>query len=878
MFSTANKLVPGTFTRCATTRTFTPTADWIPGTNRVKVVQIVGGVVSEPSDVCAFTTKPLTLLITQPPNPAAPKQPLEITGVFSGSVTLKMLTEAGDEVVGSFTGTATTRTFTPTADWILGTNRVKVVQIVGSVPSEPSDVCEFTTKPSTLLITQPLNPAPPKQPLTITGITSGDAVLKMLDDANNEVTGTFSFLGSSTWLFTPTMDWTPGTNKAKVKVLQTKNEVPSDPSDLCTFTARPGALVITQPFSPAPQNQVISGKMAYQGATLTMLRFNQPTSGVFKQTGNDWTFTPEPVWPIVEISIKAVQTVDGIESLHSDWCTFKVKPPAPAISPLPHPTESRNRLTITGFLNNATLSILTDNGVEVAGRFYGAGTTRTFEPTESWATGLNANKVKVVQTANGVSSDPSATCTFTARPRKLVIPQQPPLEPENQVISGTGAYLGATLQMWIEYRDQVPGTFTQTDDAWTFMPDPALPHGKIRIRAKQTVDDLDSGFGPTSEVKVKPTAPAITQPLPPIWINQSLTITGVACGATLSMYNHEYFVSGDFTGSGTTRLFTPETIWRPAPHINEVKVRQSVNDVISDSSDLCIFTVSTGVKPYAPHFELPLFGDNTSSRPTIRVSGLPGALITVRLEASETLRSDTANAEGILEFIPEVPLAPGPNALEVKQLSGGIESDWSEPHRFTVTVGEMPPPVVEAPTEGSSTARKPTIRGKGETGGLILISHADNLDHPFAEPAGRKNWRWTAEERWAIGSYTVQARQTIGDNPSQWTAQRTFHVVDTLYEIGEAVPTSQTAVAVEENVELMVQVISTENGQGVGGLEVRWSVEGEEFTREATTTDPDGWARFTHTSGVDGDHNVLADITNENQGITTYKLFEITVL
>ncbi|WP_185067234.1 hypothetical protein, partial [Pseudomonas brassicacearum] len=93
--------------------------------------------------------------ITPPPNPAAAKQVLTITGVHSGTVTLKMLTEAGSEIAGTFSTSGTSRTFTPTANWASGTTKVKVIQTVAGVASDPSSLATLTVKPPKPAITPP---------------------------------------------------------------------------------------------------------------------------------------------------------------------------------------------------------------------------------------------------------------------------------------------------------------------------------------------------------------------------------------------------------------------------------------------------------------------------------------------------------------------------------------------------------------------------------------------------------------------------------------------------------------------------------------------------------------------------------------------------
>jgi len=333
-------------------------------------------------------------------------------------------------------------------------------------------------------------------------------------------------------------------------------------------------------------------------------------------------------------------------------------------------------------------------------------------------------------------------------------------------------------------------------------------------------------------------------------------------------------IPGTFATTGNTSLFTPTADWAPGPH--QVKVVQTVNEVASDPSDECTFTVEVGDQPEAPQFELPLPGSRTSTRPLIRVTGQSLALMTVRHAGAQTLHEENANAEGVLEFVAATPLVPGPNALEVKQKGNGPESDWSEPHRFTVK--ELPQtPVIDAPTPGSFNPRNPTIRGQGETRGQILLRHEDDPDNLITTLNGVTPWRWTAQEPWDVGQYTIQVQQTDDGDSSPWSEPRTFEVVDARYGIGDASAVlTQPVLSKNESVLLRVQVVSGVTGEAVEGVKVEWCIAGEQAAMETTVTGPDGWTRYPYTPGTAGKHTVLADLTSENQGVEITQPFEVT--
>lgn len=145
MYTDRDIPVPGIYV--VNTGIFMPTAEWVAGTTRVKVVQILNGMASDPSNLVSVSVGLSRPSIDWPPNPAMGNQTLNITGVETGDVTLRMFTEADALVAGSFTGSGATRVFTPTERWRGGTTVVSVVQTLGGVSSDPSLSVSVRVKP-----------------------------------------------------------------------------------------------------------------------------------------------------------------------------------------------------------------------------------------------------------------------------------------------------------------------------------------------------------------------------------------------------------------------------------------------------------------------------------------------------------------------------------------------------------------------------------------------------------------------------------------------------------------------------------------------------------------------------------------------------------
>ena len=143
---------------------------WAPGRKNLKALQSLNGQTSDATAVVEFFIKPFQPVIEPPPIPSAPREALKVSGVASGTVTLRMLDEKNQPVEGSFSGDGTARIFTPKADWAPGITKVKVVQTVDGVDSDASAWVSVTAKPTAPSIAPPPVPAAAREALTISGV------------------------------------------------------------------------------------------------------------------------------------------------------------------------------------------------------------------------------------------------------------------------------------------------------------------------------------------------------------------------------------------------------------------------------------------------------------------------------------------------------------------------------------------------------------------------------------------------------------------------------------------------------------------------------------------------------------------------------------
>ena len=542
--------IAGTFSGTGTTRTFTPTANWVPGRITVNMEQVVDTVVSDASDVRTLSVKPPKPAITQPSTAIQGRQPLEITGVHAGTVTLKMFKQGGAEVAGTFSGTGTTRSFTPTDNWAPGRITVNVQQTVDTVVSDASDVRTLSVKPAKPAITQPSTSIQGKQALEITGVHNGAVTLVMFKQGGAEVAGTFSGTGT-TRTFTPTDNWAPGVSS--VYAVQTFDFVESDPGDTRTFTVKPPKPAITSPPNPAQGKQALEITDVYNGAvTLLMFEYNVGgIAGTFSGTGATRTFTPTDNWAPGVRRVYAVQTVDFVESDPGDTRTFSVKPPKPAITQPPSPTPANQVLTVIGVhAGSVILKMFKQGDAEVAGTFSGTEATRNFTPTNPWTTG--SSTVFAKQTVSDVESDPSDPITFTVKVEELPDPpqikqpeayQQTPTRPILEVIGLPGALITVRRD-----EDEVLcAEHADPDGVMHYRLTKSLVPGDHSIDAKQKSSGLESAWSDPHPFTVKdlPKNPTIDFPRHGSTAHRKLNIRGAGETRGQILIRHEKDDEGD---------------------------------------------------------------------------------------------------------------------------------------------------------------------------------------------------------------------------------------------------------------------------------------------------------------------------------------------
>ncbi|WP_141233938.1 hypothetical protein [Pseudomonas sp. Irchel 3E20] len=116
------------------------------GEYEVQALSIYNGIESALSNSLGFSIKPAAPNIIAPTGDVTPDVILEISGVHAFASRLEMFDSENVPVPGVFTVEGAIRKFTPLTPWAEGEHRVKVVQVVNTVTSDPSELCTFLVK------------------------------------------------------------------------------------------------------------------------------------------------------------------------------------------------------------------------------------------------------------------------------------------------------------------------------------------------------------------------------------------------------------------------------------------------------------------------------------------------------------------------------------------------------------------------------------------------------------------------------------------------------------------------------------------------------------------------------------------------------------
>ena len=870
----------GSFTRSETVWVFVPEKEWLPGDNTVWATEVINDAESLPSEPCRFKARPFTPQFDTPSQDGCYAADFEMSGGCYPGATVQVLNLDGS-TLGSWP--ATGDRWRATYAWALpGFKQKRLLQVVNGVESHPSPVRGFYIALAAPVVVAPPSLAEAEQVLEINGVFSDDVIVCLY---NNGVLVPGSFTASApVRYFTPDQPWDHANRVTATQQLGDQLSTLSLPVD---FIARPPVPHMIEPTEGGRYPHVIEvhGTGGVSEATVVLITLDgKPNASFPVGEGDSWggrNRLPEPGFKQFQV----IQRRHGIDSHPGPVRGFHIQPDPLVIVAPPSPATISQNLTVTGvYSGNVKLTMWWAVGGQVSGSFLVGGSMRMFRPLMPWPTA--EVRVYAVQEVNGVVSEPSEICVFNP-----VIPapniEHPRADQTVDVgvrLSGSGDYAaqGSYIRVYVAATGfQMRPISPLQDGSWSseyeFSDVPGFH--EILLRAH----NRESFSAPTYRAfRIRPQQLRITVPSVPVSLRQPIDLKSVySPAATLQLFDREgYQLAGEYVmRDQNDAVFTPEQDWPYGE--NRISASQVVGGVESLRSLECVFTVTKETVPDAPRFELPLEGSLSASRPVVAVVGLPGAVMGIRLaESSEYLHVQVADGNGRLEFTLSTALQPGWVDLQVRQQHDtGPQSPWSEPHGFTVQP-QPRTPTIDLPTSGSRVARKPLITGTAfATRGDLLLRHVDDLSNLLATTPAVRAWRWSASEPWALGKHGVQALHMVGGDSSEWSPVRDFEVVEVQNVFDRAGPVlSQPVVSNHEGAVLRVQVVSSATGEGLAGRQVRWIEDESGAMSSFTVTDSDGWAENVFFPSRAGAHQLLADITAENEGVITCVGFTVIAL
>lgn len=257
-----------------------------------------------------------------------------------------------------------------------------------------------------------------------------------------------------------------------------------------------------------------------------------------------------------------------------------------------------------------------------------------------------------------------------------------------------------------------------------------------------------------------------------------------------------------------------------------------------------------------PVIATPADGSTTGDQtPTITGTGLPGATVTVT-EGDLTLGTATVDPDGNWSLTPEDPLSIGLHTISAIQAIDGSTSNPSNPVSFTVADQTPPdPPVIQTPTDGSSTNdTTPTIGGTAEPGSVVTVI-IDGEEVGTAPVDSEGNWSFEPTEELAEGPHEITATATDDAGNTSDPSDPVTVTVDT-----EA-PGAPTITNPEDG-SVISDTTPTITGTGEAGATVTVLLDGVQIGT-APVDDDGNWELPVESELPDGSHVITATQADE---------------
>lgn len=639
-------------------------------------------------------------------------------------------------------------------------------------------------------------PAPTANPPTLNGqiptfigrgnVWTGEAAARIavwLNGSAHALLPHADVVAGGAWTLRATGKLAPGTYT--VTLWQFMNNLWSTAVTAPNLIIKPDPPSITQPGA----NATVELRTEFYGATWpnadVVVRYKDgapikaftanPTTGL-------WSFNAELMSP-GRITVQVQATFGGQAS---DWKdhTFRVKTPVPGISYPQNNGEVGFKLIVQG-TNAFPDSIIKVFDATSSNKVLGRTTVLT---TGAWAVELDKEFEKegpqviyALQEFGVYPSDRSADITFNVKvPVPLITtPADNARFARSSEVAGTGipeALVSLKIGSTVIASDIVvdpDGHWRRTVNLPTVGSTTMVAEQNYKGGMRASIDRVFT---------VVPNAPVIESPsggefVTPAWA----VVSGAGYpGDTVSVTRVGYTeVIGSFVvdpqGYWSGKL--THTLGGGNPY--SFRARSTFNAVASDWSVTSVVTLLAA----GPTLYEPAAGDWVGTQPFYRGLATPQATITVAscFNPEQVLASTTADANGRWEIQSSTMLPEGPCRVVVRQISGGVVSEWVESGRFMVEkmARDFTAPTVDYPKPGDSAGRKPVMSGSGVPGAYVQIFKAGALGELTGGFVDREG-RWTAgfKEALPVGEFICSVRQLRDDVPSALrTSNQAFKVV-----------------------------------------------------------------------------------------------------
>ena len=684
---------------------------------------------------------------------------------FSGSTAISQAqaTRAGNLWAAQLSGT-----FAP------GAYRIEVSQ-AGTATSH------VTLRVTPVAITSPASGEVPTRVFAVTG-TGGEygiGVITVHNATGDAIVGTGVIASNGSWTASVTM---PGnTESLSFYAIQKIGTHPSAKSNQVTVQLAVAIPRITSPSSgDIPDKQFrVSGTGAVAGGVITVYNASNSVLGpATVGTGGNWTADITLPSDTLPLTFYAKQKVGERDSLKSNEVTVKLADLAVPVIDSPqsgstHPAA----FELTGSQGTAggVVEVLVDLSENVVGK---SGTIAS----SSWTGQVNVQPGPVSLVARAVKdgrkSSYSGARAYKIRPPTLRDITDTHTDTSIK-FSGTG-HNGATVEIYQVSGPAVtmPPPVPVTKDNWEATAY-NWPFGIYELNGIQKVPDNAGGW-----ITSEPCLFTVDNVLPDVsdldYTEQyQPTFSGKGSnGATVQVRhpNSSQLAAPAQTVVQGEWLTQASEVWGPSWE-REVHIKQFMGT--QQSPNWLVLKVT--IAPSPPGLNEP---EADGLSPTFSGTCWPGAVVTLVYDDEPLAEHELPCPTGIWQFKRTTPFAPDKeHKVTVTQF---VDPQTSDPVSRTFTVSlPMRPPRISHPVADAKVGSDLVVTGADGMKGAIVHLRDKQFDRVLGETAPL-----SADDGWSIAlqgldyrHYTLDAWQTLGERPSEYSADVKFQVVSLPPEI-----------------------------------------------------------------------------------------------